>query len=133
MKKILQSANYACCKNIDIFCPCSENELELIVNFLYNGIMFENMESTVKEVSHTLTKIFGYPHELFVIEKIDKLKIANVEIENFKEKYESKQDLKASICNNILEYAKEEKCLAEPDPLIIPFNPVNGITNHMWA
>lgn len=35
MQQILLSANKACCRKIEIICPCSEKELECIVNFLY--------------------------------------------------------------------------------------------------
>ena len=35
MRNILQSASNSCCGNMEIFCPCSEEELETIVNFFY--------------------------------------------------------------------------------------------------
>ena len=35
MRNILQSANNSCGENMEILCPCSEEELETIVNFFY--------------------------------------------------------------------------------------------------
>jgi hypothetical protein len=35
MQNILLSAHNACCGTIEIICPCSETELDCIVNFLY--------------------------------------------------------------------------------------------------
>ena len=35
LQNILQSAQNTCCRPIEIICPCSETDLNFIVNFLY--------------------------------------------------------------------------------------------------
>ena len=35
MRNILQSVSNSCGENMEILCPCSEEELETIVNFFY--------------------------------------------------------------------------------------------------
>ena len=37
LREILSSANERCCGKIDVFCPCSKDELSHLVNFLYDG------------------------------------------------------------------------------------------------
>ena len=37
LRKILSSANERCCGTIEVFCPCSKDELNHLVNFLYDG------------------------------------------------------------------------------------------------
>ena len=37
LRKILSSANEMCLGTIEVFCPCSKDELNHLVNFLYDG------------------------------------------------------------------------------------------------
>ena len=37
LREILSCANERCCGTIDVFCPCSKDELNHLVNFLYDG------------------------------------------------------------------------------------------------
>ena len=68
MRDILVNANDICCRIIEILVPCSEDELESIVNFLYTGtISFKEEKYIVKILDH-LTNIFGFSEELFSIE-----------------------------------------------------------------
>ena len=68
MRKIIASVQNHCCKKIKIFCPCTENELKSIVNFLYKGKITDQEESEVLEILWNLTKIFGFSENLFSIE-----------------------------------------------------------------
>ena len=57
-----------CCEIIEIFCPCSEEELHEMVHFFYNGQsgyeeQKEFVESLLK-INENLIKIFGYPKTL---------------------------------------------------------------------
>ena len=54
LRNILVSANNICCKDIEIFCPCPDNELESMVNFLYSG-----------SISYD-TKVFKYTRFVFI-------------------------------------------------------------------
>ena len=48
ISNIFSDANQVCCKTIEIFCPCSKDEMELIVKFLYRQSVriFMDMIST---------------------------------------------------------------------------------------
>ena len=48
--------------NIDVICPSvSKEELEIIVQFLYNGKLVHADETVVSEVSTNLEELFGFP------------------------------------------------------------------------
>ena len=68
MQNIFQSCYCACCPYIEIFCPCSETELDSILNFLYNGKTIFDKENKVIHTKSNLVKIFGFPENLFSIE-----------------------------------------------------------------
>ena len=66
MREILKSAKDHCCITLEIICPCSKEELEKLVYFLYNGeIHCEDIFDSYI-VQEDLTKIFGYPEFLNV-------------------------------------------------------------------
>ena len=44
LRKILSSANERCCGTLEVFCPCSTDELSYLVNFLYDGEIHCNEE-----------------------------------------------------------------------------------------
>ena len=47
---------------IDIFCPSlSKEELEIIVDFFYNGKIFYKNQTVVSQVSKNLEELFGFP------------------------------------------------------------------------
>ena len=48
--------------NIDVICPSvSKEELEIIVQFLYNGKLVHADETVVSEASKNLEELFGFP------------------------------------------------------------------------
>ena len=47
---------------IEVFCPSvSKKELEMIVDFFYNGKIFNSTHTVVSQVSKTLKELFGFP------------------------------------------------------------------------
>ena len=44
---LLSEKNSGCCQNIEIFCPCSVNELESMLKLLYGGSIPYNSENGV--------------------------------------------------------------------------------------
>ena len=64
MRQILSSTKDHCCSTIEILCPCSEEELGYLVDFLVNGeIQCENWSGCLK-IQENLQKIFGFPNDL---------------------------------------------------------------------
>ena len=57
MRNIFVSATDTSQIDLEIFCPCSENELDAIVNFLYSGKISNNLKTNVTKVLKNLTKI----------------------------------------------------------------------------
>ena len=69
MRNILVSDNERCCKNIEILCPCSETELESVVNFLYSSTISIKEEGDIEKILDNLTEIFGFSQELFSLQE----------------------------------------------------------------
>ena len=47
---------------IEVFCPSlSKEELEIIVDFIYNGNIFYTNQAVVSQVSKNLEELFGFP------------------------------------------------------------------------
>ena len=64
LRKILNGAKDCCCSAIEIFCPCSDKELVLLVKFLYTGeIVCDDIDELTKTIDN-LKEIFGFPNEL---------------------------------------------------------------------
>ena len=64
LRKILNSAKDCCVVPIEIFCPCSDKELGIIVEFLYTGkIICDDVDVLLKSIDN-LKEIFGFPNEL---------------------------------------------------------------------
>ena len=64
LRKIANSAKDCCNVPIEIFCPCSDKELSIIVEFLYTGkIICDDVEVLSKSIDN-LKEIFGFPNEL---------------------------------------------------------------------
>merc|ERR1712079_582947 len=68
MGNIFLEAKDACCKQPEIFLPCSEEEIESIINFLYCGSISLISKSNIFKILDCLTRIFGFPNNLFSIE-----------------------------------------------------------------
>ena len=64
MREILKSVNDHCCGKIEIICPCTKDELEKIVLFLYIGEIQCEDEIESLDVQDALSKIFGFPESL---------------------------------------------------------------------
>jgi hypothetical protein len=75
---VLSIANGYCCQKLEIFCPCSKDELEDMIGFLYEGKIQCDADTDFIETLENLTKIFGFPEkfvdgwqeEFEIIEKV---------------------------------------------------------------
>ena len=63
-KIISDSAKDCCCVTVDIFCPCSDKELGLLVNFLYTGKIVSDDVDDLSKTIENLKEILGFPNEL---------------------------------------------------------------------
>ena len=68
MRNVFESSNTICCKEKEIFCPCSENELESIVDFLYDGQIPDQTVNDIANIQDNLIKIFSFPERLLSVE-----------------------------------------------------------------
>ena len=65
LRKILSSSNERCCLTIEVYCPCSKDELNHLVNFLYDGeIHCAQEEFDSLKILENLSKIFGFDENL---------------------------------------------------------------------
>ena len=64
LRKILSSTNERCCGTIEVFCPCSKDELNHLVNFLYDGEIHCEEEFDSLKILENLNKIFGFSKHL---------------------------------------------------------------------
>ena len=91
MKNILLDDHGQFSQSIEIFCPCSDKEIESILNFLYNGSISCYQEDEVSKILNNLTKLFGFPGKLFTVEdrsmwnnsssiKVEKIQTQNVHL-----------------------------------------------------
>jgi hypothetical protein len=60
LRKILSSASERCCQTMEVFCPCSKNELKHLVNFLYDGEIHCEEEFDSLKILENLNKVFGF-------------------------------------------------------------------------
>ena len=62
LREILSSAKEHCCGMLEIFCPCSKEELKHLISFFLTGEIscIEKIEAV--KVVENLVKIFGYNH-----------------------------------------------------------------------
>ena len=90
-----------CCKSLEIFCPCSESEIESILNFLYEGTVYFDSESEVNEILGNLTKTLGFPGKLFNVEILKETEILKIE-----EGFENEVTLEEmNGCNKSIKYS----------------------------
>ena len=64
LRKILSSGNERCCETIEVFCPCSKDELNHLVNFLYDGEIHCEEEFDSLKILENLNKVFGFSKNL---------------------------------------------------------------------
>ena len=64
LREILSSTKNQCCGTVEIFCPCSKDELSSLVNFLYDGEIHCKEESESLKIIENLQNIFGFPKNL---------------------------------------------------------------------
>ena len=116
MRNIFIDTKDTCCREMEIFCPCSADELDIITKFLYSGTNSFNNETEIAYITNILTKIFGFSSDQFYFDKESVLS-------NWKIKEEADQDLNDQTTE------LEELCIplnsdddilikSEPDPLI---------------
>ena len=64
LRSILTSAKGFCCEDLEIFCPCSKDELKDMIGFFYEGRIQCNADTDhFVKILENLTKIFGFPKE----------------------------------------------------------------------
>ena len=148
MQNILSSSKEGCCGTMQIFCPCSKDELDYIVKFLYTGTISYDKEMDLFKILDNLTEIFGFPDNLFSeedcnrslildeasdTESIKELKIADecqkkasnqtndCKYSTPENSYEKKLDktLKKQISDTVSKANIEEPALRK-DPIILP-------------
>ena len=64
LRKSLESTKNCCCVAIQILCPCSEKELDLLVKFLYTGKIVSDDVDDLSKTIENLKEILGFPKEL---------------------------------------------------------------------
>ena len=64
LRKILATVNDQCCGIMEVFCPCSKEELRHLVGFLYSGEIQCEKESDLVEIIYNLKKVFDFPYNL---------------------------------------------------------------------
>ena len=60
LREILTSAKEQCCLEIEIFCPCSKDDLHHLIHFLYYGEINCAEESESLKILENLYKILGF-------------------------------------------------------------------------
>ena len=66
LRKILSSASERCCQTMEVLCPCSKDELNHLVNFLYDGKIHCGEELDSLKILENLNKIFGFSKNLAI-------------------------------------------------------------------
>ena len=62
LREILQNLDCCCCK-IEMFFPTlPKDELEIVIEFLYNGEIIYSDQNVVSKMFSNLTKLFGFPN-----------------------------------------------------------------------
>ena len=73
LRKIVSSVKESCCRKLEILCPCTQKELEHLVNFLYDGeIHCKNMSDSIK-IQENLFRVFGFPKSLYLSQDGEKV------------------------------------------------------------
>ena len=77
LRKILNDRKDCCCSEIEIFCPCSEKELGLLVKFLKTGNVVSDNVDDLNKTIYNLNEIFGFSNEILRLWPTKKKKSAN--------------------------------------------------------
>ena len=67
MREILSSAKERCCGILEVFCPCSKEELSLMVKFLHTGEICCETNFDALNIVENLNKIFGFTKNLIYL------------------------------------------------------------------
>ena len=59
-RKIISCAKEQCCEILEVLCPCSKDELNHLVLFLYDGVINCENELDSLNILDNLDKVFGY-------------------------------------------------------------------------
>ena len=60
MRDILSASRSHYCEKIEVFCPCSTKELDYMVQFLYNGVVYCDKHFELIQLVQNLEKVFGF-------------------------------------------------------------------------
>ena len=63
LRNILSSKKAECCSVMEVFCPCSENDLKYMVEFLYLGKISCKTRDDLLRILDELNEVFGFPKE----------------------------------------------------------------------
>lgn len=77
LRKILNDSKDCCCSAIEIFCPCSDKELGLLVKFLNTGNVISDNVDDLNKTIYNLKEIFGFSNEILRLWPTKKKKLAN--------------------------------------------------------
>ena len=127
MRNIFIDTKDTNCREIEIFCPCSADELEIITKFLYSGEIFFNNETEVSDITNILTKIFGFSGNQFYFDDdsaLGKSKIWNIKEEADQDPNNQTTEIK-EICIPLNPH-DDILIKYEPDPLINDCNEERG-------
>ena len=67
MREILSSAKERCCGILEVFCPCSKEELGQMVKFLHTGEICCETKFDALNILENLDKIFGFTKYLIYL------------------------------------------------------------------
>ena len=65
MRNIFIDAKDTCCREMEIFCPCSADELDIITKFLYSGTNSFNNETEISDIQIFSLKYLDFPSDQF--------------------------------------------------------------------
>ena len=83
MCSMLKSANFDnCCSKASVICPLQNEELRMIVQFLYNGELVCRNEEEATQMSKNLSELFGFPPINLMLKLEHKIEITSTPIEN---------------------------------------------------
>ena len=115
MREILKSIKDQCCGEIEIICPCSMEDLQKVVHFMYYGeIHCKDVYDSFK-LQEDLKMMFGFPEILNIDDQIASL---------------LRDPSTSSILNNTLELFIEESAKKLPTDIITFLNTIDSNDNH---
>ena len=120
MKNILLDTNSLCCREMEIFCPCTEDDLENMINFFYKGTISYSKQINVVKFIDNVNKIFGFPEKSISIKDASTNLAIKEEFENIDEKHVEIFDEERNVdnTNTIFISLSPNNERTERDPLI---------------